>query len=276
MLAPPVYDFYLTGSDTFGREAKGLFGSQRYGFMYLMAFWIVYFYFESKTSLNFYIKYIILFLLVSGIFITFSRSSVLSLLVSLILFIFHEILFGKKKIKNIAYFSVLTLTIYLLIYFKANYLIQFFDQTFFSIIFNQGVDGFDFSNPEGSEGYRLYMFQKIISYVSINPFTGSGYLGVWILFSELAGSAHNQYLDVLFRTGILGFIIYMCLITKVVTYLYNVDKGLFFGFLAVLVYGLFHETFKLSQGGFLLSFLLAVAFQKKSVDNLINKVGRID
>ena len=108
------------------------------------------------------------------------------------------------------------------------------------------------------------MFEKILDFIAIHPLTGSGYLGVWTLFDELSGSAHSQYFDVLFRVGIFGFIVYIVLIKRVVSYLLKCDKSLFYGFVGVLFYGFFHETFKLSHGGFLLAFLLALAFQKKS------------
>ena len=58
---------------------------------------------------------------------------------------------------------------------------------------------YDIANPASSEGIRFYLAKEIGKFVLFNPFTGSGFLGSWILFNDLAGSAHNQYLDVLLR-----------------------------------------------------------------------------
>jgi len=41
------------------------------------------------------------------------------------------------------------------------------------------------------------------------------------------------------------------------------EPSLFWGLIGVLIYGLFHETFKLSQGGFILSFMLGMMTQKR-------------
>jgi O-antigen ligase len=91
--------------------------------------------------------------------------------------------------------------------------------------------------------------------------TGSGYLGVWTLFQGFAGSAHNQYADVLFRTGVVGFTAYCFLLFLIGLYLRRRDRGLFWGFLGIVFYGVFHETFKESQGAFVLTFLLGMTAQ---------------
>jgi O-antigen ligase len=274
LTVPSTYIFFSSGVNNFGFEAKGLFGSQRYGFIYIMAFWIIYMYKPIKISWNFLLKYLVLALIIAGILLTFSRSSVVSWLVSLIAYAFYEGFYSKRsftvKIKWFFTFTFIFIFIFIFIDLYAPLLIRFFNANFLSILFDNGVNGFDFSNINGSEGYRLYMLEKIMKYVTINPFTGSGYLGVWILFDDLSGSAHNQYSDVLFRTGIFGLIAYILLIKKVVSYLFECDKSLFFGFIGVLFYGLFHETFKLSHGGFLLAFLLALAFQKKQTNFSLN------
>jgi hypothetical protein len=267
MLAPPVYGFFSAGINSIGYEAKGLFGSQRYGYIYIMAFWVVYLSGPTRLFGILLLKYLVLLLIVAGILVTFSRSSVVSWFVSLIAYIIYESIFNKNSlISKIKFFMLFVFTftlIFILVNSYAPFLIKFFNATFFSIFVDKGIDGFELSNSSGSEGYRLYMISEIIKFITINPFTGSGYLGVWVISDDLSGSAHNQYFDVLFRVGIFGFIFYILLVKRVVTYLFKYDKSLFFGFIGVLFYGLFHETFKLSQGGFLFAFLLALAFQKK-------------
>ena len=115
-------------------------------------------------------------------------------------------------------------------------------------------------DPRYSEGYRIFILSKIVDFVLINPVTGSGFLGCWVLFDTGSCSTHNQYTDVLFRTGFIGFLIYIYILLRILKYLKKMHNDLFFGLIGVLIYGLFHETFKLSQGAFILSFLFAMTF----------------
>jgi O-antigen ligase len=87
--------------------------------------------------------------------------------------------------------------------------IDFYHQRLFSLTTSNGGDVYDLTDEEVSEGYRIHMFKKILNFVSTNPLTGSGYLGVWVNNKDLSGSSHNQYTDVLFRTGIFGFSAYI-------------------------------------------------------------------
>ena len=54
-------------------------------------------------------------------------------------------------------------------------------------------------------------------------------------------------------------------------YLYKNDMGLFLGYVGILVFGLFHETFKLSQGAFLFAFLVGMWAQSLRKDNNENR-----
>ena len=123
----------------------------------------------------------------------------------------------------------------------------------------------DIQNKNTSVGYRIFISDKVLDYVVKNPLTGSGFIGVWTLFENKEGSAHSQYLDVFFRVGFLGFIFYVFILYKISSFLYKKDTGLFIGFMGILAYGLFHETFKLSQGGFIFAFLLAFYYQNRHI-----------
>ena len=63
----------------------------------------------------------------------------------------------------------------------------------------------DVLNEKGSEGTRVVLLKMIVAHVAQNPILGSQYLGVWSLPNSPSGSSHNQYFDVLLRTGVLGF-----------------------------------------------------------------------
>ena len=125
-------------------------------------------------------------------------------------------------------------------------------------------------DPNSSLGFRSFITEKIINFAISNPLTGSGFLGCWIMFENKVCSAHSQYLDVLFRVGIIGFFTYMYLLLVILKFLKNNHRDLFFGFISVLIYGFFHETFKLSHGGFIFSFLIVLAFNKKINNKILN------
>jgi len=144
----------------------------------------------------------------------------------------------------------------------APFIITFFEKRLFLMFEFSATSGLVFQDT-GSESYRVDMLNRILNFLSDNILIGSGFLGVWVLFSDLSGSTHNQYTDILFRAGVLGFFAYLYLLICITKYTFSYHKDLFFGLVGVLIYGLFHETFKLSQGGFIFAFLLAITFQKK-------------
>ena len=119
-------------------------------------------------------------------------------------------------------------------------------------------------------GYRIIIFKEIANFVADNPFTGSGFLGCWIMFDNLSCSAHSQYTDILFRTGLFGFSIYIYILFRIGKYLRATNRDLFYGFIAILIYGFFQETFKLSNGAFILSFLAGMTYDKKFNSSLFN------
>ena len=105
------------------------------------------------------------------------------------------------------------------------------------------------------------MTALIFEYLAAHPWTGSNYAGIYLLYDQLNGSAatHNQLTDVLLRTGAIGFALYLWLTLRIFQF-FRHDKGIFFGLVAVLFYGMFHETFKLSHGGFIFGFLLSYQY----------------
>jgi len=122
------------------------------------------------------------------------------------------------------------------------------------------------SRDQGSSlGYRVYMHKLVFTETLKRPFVGSSFLGVWSLFENQQGSTHSQYLDILFRVGVVAFIAFLIFIYKVSLYLLRKDIGLFVGFMGLLGVGLFHETIKLSQGGFIFAFLLAMWAQNLNI-----------
>lgn len=260
-----IYYVIQLDLNSIGFSAKGEVGSQRFGFIYLMAFWIVYFYKPTKIYFS-WLKVMLIGILLLGIFLTFSRSSIIGLIFSMLIYMFFYM--KLSNLFNFKNFLWLLLLLPIVIYFIYRFQIDlililvfdFFWERMFSLLtFSEAksVELLNFSNPESSEGYRVYLIDKIINYSSLN-LLGSGYLGIWIVLDGFVGSAHGQYNDVLFRTGFFGLLVYIYMLSKIWVFLKDHNAALFVGFNATLIYGLFHETYKLGQGTFVLAFLLAL------------------
>jgi len=345
------------GGAELGTYAKGKVGTNRIGFVYVIALWITYF-FNSKTLLISILKHLVVSIIIIGLLLTFSRSSMIALFSSIIVYFFVTILiylrekksYGKllkKLLLSIAYIvgmSIVLGNLFPNTVSESNRMIFDYispvqkslsvkaeasidelnelttnstsksiedkttkklnelttnstsksiedkttkklnelttnsssknieDNNFIESIFDLSNANLpkaliDLSNKTSSIGYRYYVMKKVIDFVGQNPFNGSGFLGVWIVLEKVdgqyKGSAHGQFVDVLFRLGLIGFFIYLFFTYKILLYLFKQDIGLFIGFFGILVYGLFHETFKLSQGAFIFAFLFAMYDQKK-------------
>jgi len=260
-----IYSFFMLGGSALGFGAKDLVGGQRFGFIYLLGIWLTYYY-QSKGKLYVFIKYSILFILLVGLFLTFSRSSIVGLFGSFGIFaIVNCLKWLRRPTLNMfmrGLFSIVAVGLLLVFLFQlVPTAFTFFEERLFSYALDSSAVTADLGDNESSGGTRVYIVGKILDYLMHNPLTGSGYLGVWILSDDLFGSAHNQYGDVLFRTGLLGFFAYIYLLFLLTRYLNANDKALFWGLISVLIYGMFHETFKESQGGFVLAFLLGMLSQ---------------
>lgn len=270
-----IYSYFSLGGADLGYLAKGAVGSQRFGFVFVVAIWLLFYYSPKYTILS-VVKYIGLLVVWGGLILTFSRSGIIALFGSMSMFILNKAIgwVKKQKLPSVSQFLSTSLFVLALVAsFFALYLLfqvafNFYGERLFSLSQASGADTYVFDDQESSEGYRVFLFQKIMEFITHNPITGSGYLGVWILFDDLSGSAHNQYLDVLFRTGLFGFLAHIYLLYRLLMSFYFREPGLFWGLISMLVYGLFHETFKLSYGMFMLSFMLGMMMQYRRANYL--------
>lgn len=254
------FKFLFLGANEIGFAAKGEVGSQRFGFIYVMAIWIL---FLDKRLKNLLITIIVLFIIIVGLLLTFSRSGIVSLALSGSLFLMFSLYkwFHKPNLSGIfkiGFFIILSIFFYNILYIKFPLLFDFFNERLIQFLSGNSNEQLDLTNTDSSEGYRILMIKNAIKFVLFNPITGAGFLGIWVISEDLSGSAHNQYLDILFRTGIIGFLIYIYLLSRIFFKLKKIDISLFWGFVAVLFYGFVHETFKLSHGAFVLAFFFSL------------------
>jgi O-antigen ligase len=149
-----------------------------------------------------------------------------------------------------------------------------FDATIGSVA--DGLSG-NVTSADESESTRLDIWSTLASFIlQNNPLFGSGHAGGYLIFSdEYFGSAHSQYVDIFFRTGVVGTCLYFLLWFQLVTKSFRVSPGLFAGCLAILVFGFFHETTKLSYGSFLFFILLNLVTEIKQLRLQSNEVRTI-
>jgi O-antigen ligase len=240
---------------------KNAVGSQRYGFIYIMAFYSLLFCRDGLLS-NKYIKYLSLFIIIIGCGLTFSRTVYISLIFSFSIYLMYVLIIKRNFLFFVKYI-LFTFFLFIYLYYSFPIIESFIEQRIF-IFFsaNNGILENHINNSNTSEGFRIFLWTYILDYVTHNPLTGSGFLGVWSAIN-FSGSAHSQYFDILFRVGFIGFVLYLYIIYKLLKHTYLFYPHYFFGLIGVLVYGFFHETFKESQGAFVLAFLLGIIQQKR-------------
>jgi len=286
--------FYSVGGNSYGSALKDITGSQRYGFVYLLAIFCL-----MTTSVAerwFQIgRAAALFVILAGLLLTFSRSSIVALgcvlplfllspLISMVgSFVGRLVVTGRRLGIAVLYTAALCAVFPVAFQFYGDLILSRYAPLVEESLVSTGAppheSSVDSLTPnqesardkvfvaEGSEGTRLLIWKAIIANSLTHPLTGSSYLGVWQLDGAGSGSAHSQYLDILMRTGFVGALIYIFIIGHVLFFLWRKEAGLFWGVLAMLVFGLFHETFKESQGAFILACLIGMyAADRRKVD----------
>tara|TARA_B110000008_G_scaffold279637_1_gene327631 strand:+ start:450 stop:1793 length:1344 start_codon:yes stop_codon:yes gene_type:complete len=266
---------------------KGIIGSQRYGFLLIFALWISLF--EPKLFFKkglIFQRILISVVLFVSCFLTFSRATLLVLILTGIFYFvykFSEVwnFFLKKtyhySISNKLLTMIVIITIISLIfgfiYFFRDLAILSFYKARFIEPFMSGSQ--NFTNPESSEGYRIMLFAHVFEYVSQHPFYGSSYRGISQLYNHFnnVGSVHNQYLDVFLRVGIIGTFFWLFLLYRIFEFCKK-DTGLLIGFVGILFYGLFHETFRMSYGSFIFGMLLSFSYSSY-LDNKRKKIKNL-
>ena len=274
----------LSGVGVF--ELKGLLGSQRYGFILCLGFFISLF--NDKLIIKKWIlpqRVFICSIILIGAIFTFSRATIVSLIGGLVFFLVL-VLFKKnrringklalqatnRKFKPFYLITSLVLVASVFIAFQSYYDVKFleFYQTRFIDPLLDGtlMESTLGNDPESSEGYRYYTLIRILDYLAAHPLFGSNYQGLYLLYDEFEGSAstHNQYSDIFLRTGLLGGLLWLFLLYRVFRFCSH-DRGLQVGLVSILIYGFFHETFKLSQGSFVFGMLLSFSYMSAYITN---------
>ena len=239
---------------------KDVIGSSRTGFIYVSAFFVILLsdFFRGRFL---YVKSVVLFLIAVGLTMTYARATIITMFLTLVLFLFFYFrgLMGfrlhKKHFQAFLFFCFL----YLLFCILHPGVVYFYVERFVLLYLSPEALAGELNNLSSSEGTRISEWRHIIVETVRRPFLGSGFIGVWNTKVDLIGSAHNQFFDVMYRTGFAGLTIYFFLTVITGLALFKVDKALFFVLAACVLFGLFHESFKESHGAFIFAMLLWVS-----------------
>ncbi len=260
--------FFSLGGAELHFGAKDMVGDQRFGFVYIMGAWIVYFS-RARGLAAVTGKWLVITVLLGGVLLTFSRGAIVALVGSVVLFtmVYPLRWLTRPSVRGLwgaagTLAVAVVLGVCLRVFLPTTF--DFFGERLFQL--DRTLS--EATNPDASAGVRVEIAKAIVGYVSGHPLTGSGYLGVWILPDAPAetNSAHNQYTDVLFRTGFLGLAVYLYLLARLMRWLFRGQPALFWGMVATLIYCFFHDIFKESEGAFVLAFcfgLLAQALRER-------------
>jgi O-antigen ligase len=260
--------FFLEGHEiTFSYKSislhlsKANYGSKYEGIVYLFTFWIFFFHTE-KYLFGKLLKLFFFIFLILIIYLTYSKATLVTLFLSLIIFLINEFkkkpfyLFNIQKKNYIFFFAILFFITVMEIngdFYKVSF------KEFIKFLYNFNINNF---NAEDSTGYRIQILLELYNLPLKNILFGSGYLGVNSISEGFFGSTHNQYADIFLRTGFIGLFFYLLILYRILIFLKNYDLSLYYGFFSILIYSFFLETFRLSQGAFLLSFILGIYVQK--------------
>ena len=218
----------------------------------------------NKISENFLYS-LVFFLLVSTIFLSFTRSAYIAFFIGCISFFVATVLLDRDRL-NLNYVILGALIIIM---------VAIGNGTIFETVLLQMVKGIikplsmilSNATPEqmhsevGSTYVRLEIWSAVMTTIRQNPLTGSGFAGIY-LFYPLFGSAHSQYMDVLLRTGIIGMLLFCFYYFQLLRLYLKINIGVFSGLIAIAVYGLFNETLKLTYIGLLIFLLFNIAVKQ--------------
>jgi O-antigen ligase len=262
--------FFLNDGNLLGWEQKNIVGSQRYAFVYLMAFYLLYIGNVKFKSSILHISAMCLIMM--GIFLSFSRASIISLLICSVYYEFKKKNYPIKNTLSIKKRHIIFILFMALIQLMMPVTFEYYYERIINyLILGESNNYLQFNT---SEGVRLGIWERVFTFIINNPL-GNGFLGIWSVEEvsghglERAASAHNQYIDVFFRTGFIGIVLYGAILCELFKTLRGKYIGLQVAFFSVLIYGIFHETFKESQGAFILSILIGIYSNHKSYNRFV-------
>jgi hypothetical protein len=118
-----VINYFLLDLASAGFQGKNIVGSQRYGFVYILAIWILLHYFPQKKLLTI-LKFIGLTIILSGLVLTFSRSGIVAIIGSAGLYVIYKTAIWLKRPVPLTNVGWLTILFYILFFIAITLLLK--------------------------------------------------------------------------------------------------------------------------------------------------------
>ena len=262
---PVILDFLSIENFSNILLLKGQLGGQREVVIHLMAFFCLLYILSYEKNTKF-VKLVMFLLAITsflGVMLSFSRSAYTAFAITSFFFLYRLInLRSLIKTKNLIYMVLLSFIFFIfndfLDLFLSYYQFTFVDKLFSGFLY----ENFS-SNFQSSEGVRFKIWSDVVIHVLNNPILGNGFLGYWAITQDLSGYSHSDYFDRFLRFGIPLFAMYLYIIFQTLVYLKKNFSSFYYGFISLLIFGIFHEAFALSTGAVILSFLISLYSQRK-------------
>lgn len=167
----------------------------------------VIFCFHTIVNQKKYYNLFIFIIMVPIVLLTGSRKALLFVFINIILIMYLK---NRKKLSCMVKFIVLSIIITIIIGFLIFYIPYFYKiigvriENLFSFLFDGGT-------KENSMNMRAYMAKFGFDLFKENPFLGYGINNYRILFNENCGLStysHNNFIELMIGTGILGVLVY--------------------------------------------------------------------
>jgi len=184
------------------------------------------YYYENKLNIKNYIFLIISYI---SIILVDSSTSLIGLTIILIFVILNKI-FIKLKILNIkTYFATTIIAFFSLIIFR----IQNYFQYFIVNILHRNIN---FTN-------RTYIWDYVISFIKNKPLLGYGVENSFVRYNKTlyyqSFHAHNQILEIIYKSGFIGLISFIIIIIMSIRQLYENKDNIISKMLSIILFSYF-------------------------------------
>lgn len=227
----------------------------------------------SKVTKNkiFALPILILFF---TIFLTFTRSLYIFLIISC--FIFLAIRFYQYPIITRLKIALVSIVLFLL----SSLTLAYYQEQAFLIVFEQLINStinsiIEFISGEtnytniysalNSENQRIYFWSLGMDLFYKNPLLGTGLAGLYHFGFPEIGSVHSQWVDQLMRIGILGTLIYIYCNLKIIKFFFWTHPYVSSWIIGLMVFGFLNESTKEMYTGIVFYILLNFALYKNPV-----------
>ncbi len=206
-------------------------------------------------------------LILYAFFMSFTRTAYLALLLSLVYYLApSSIRINKKALK---YFLLSTIGIISLIiydYYNQQLSFELFEKI--SAKFVEAFGALNEGSNERSVSERFETWKEILKFtLTHNPISGSGGIGAGLLKTQGMidipnNSAHSQYFDIFLRYGFIGLVFFYYFFVKLFV---SFGKEIKTCIIFILLYGVTHETLKMTYILLFFIMLINLSYERKVV-----------